>query len=77
MVGLESAIEETLRSPELVVESRIDATARLYYRLYIGTKVGDKHLCVVVKFAQDDAFVVTAYLTDQPKRGRVIWKAEP
>jgi predicted short-subunit dehydrogenase-like oxidoreductase (DUF2520 family) len=34
--------------------------ARLYYRLYLGTRVGDKHLCVVVKVAENDAFVPTA-----------------
>ena len=35
--------------------------------------VGGKWLCVVVKYAAEDAFVVTAYLTDQLKVGEVIW----
>jgi len=25
---------------------------------------GDKYLCIVVKFKQQDAFVITAYFTD-------------
>jgi hypothetical protein len=27
----------------------------------------------VVKYADADAFIVTAYLTDQPKRGEDLW----
>jgi hypothetical protein len=73
MVGREGAIEETLRSPERVVQSVFDPKARLYYRFYRVTEVGPKHLCVVVKISQDDAFVVTAYLTDSVKRGWSVW----
>jgi uncharacterized protein (DUF433 family) len=29
--------------------------------------------CVVVEYAEDDAFVVTAYLTDKPKAGEDLW----
>ena len=53
-----------LARPERVVQSASDAEARLYYRFYTGTIVGDKHLCVVVKVLEADAFVITAYLTD-------------
>ncbi|MBW4657763.1 MAG: hypothetical protein KME15_03750 [Drouetiella hepatica Uher 2000/2452] len=69
MVTLEAALEKTLQEPELVRRSRSDADAALYYRYYTGTAVGDKWLCVVVKFSSDDAFVLTAYLTDKPKQG--------
>lgn len=73
MMGLEPAIEETLLHPERVVESLSDPEARLYYRFYIGTRVGDKYLCVVVKVTADEAFVLTAYLTDRVKKGVQIW----
>jgi len=73
MRGLESAVTETLRNPTLVIESRTDPSAELNYRFYLGTRVGDKWLCVVVKYAADDAFVLTAYLTDKHKRGNQIW----
>lgn len=76
MVGMEHAIEQTLLAPALVVQSSADVDARLYYRYYLGTRVGDKHLCVVVKFGEGDAFVLTAYLTDRPKRGVIIWNEE-
>ena len=73
MRGMESALEETLRHPTLVFESEIDFAVRLNYRFYFGTRIGDKWLCVVVKYAQEDAFVLTAYLTDKPKKGKQVW----
>ncbi len=73
MVGLEGSIEETLVHPQKVIESFSDPQARLYYRFYVGTRVGDKHLCVVVKVVGGDAFVLTAYLTDKVKKGVQIW----
>jgi hypothetical protein len=76
MAGLEGAIEETLSRPAKVVESLSDRQARLYYRFYFGTCVGDKYLCVIVKVVGDDAFVLTAYLTDKVKRGAQIWPKE-
>lgn len=73
MHDLESALVETLRHPLLVIESLTDLSVRLNYRFYIGTRVGDKWLCVVVKYAPEDAFVLTAYLTDKPKKGTRRW----
>ena len=74
MAGMESALAETLRDPQLVIRSRTDETATLNYRYYLRTLVGDKWLCVVVKYGDADAFVLTAYLTDKPKRGEVLWR---
>jgi hypothetical protein len=76
MVGLATAMEETLLHPIRVVESFSDPQARLYYRYYVGTMVGDKFLCVVVKFGGSDAFVLTAYLTDKMKNGVQVWPSE-
>ncbi len=75
MASLEVGIAETLAHPERVAQSRSDEEARLYYRFYPETSVGGKFLCVVVKFREDDAFVLTAYLTDKIKRGEVLWNA--
>jgi hypothetical protein len=72
MAGLEPAIAQTLREPEIVRKSRSDVTVALYYRYYTNTLVGDKWLCVVVKLLLDDAFVLTAYLTDKPKQGESL-----
>ena len=73
MVGMEHAIEETVTEPQQVVQSFSDPQAHLYYRFYVGTLVGDKYLCVVVKVQDADAFVLTAYLTNTIKKGVQIW----
>jgi hypothetical protein len=73
MARMEAAIEETLRRPERIVQSMSDDAARLYYRFYVRTMVGGKFLCVVVKTVDEDAFLLTAYLTDRIKRGVVLW----
>ena len=75
MSDLEAAIAETVARPVCVVQSLSDPQARLYYRWYVGTRVGDKYLCVVVKVVGNDAFVLTAYLTDTIKKGQQIWPA--
>jgi hypothetical protein len=46
---------------------------QLFYEYYAKTRVGGKWLCAVVKYATDDGFVVTAYLTEQVKLGERIW----
>lgn len=76
MAGMERAIEEALVRPERVVESFSDPQARLYYRFYVGTRVGDKYLCVVIKVSHEDAFLLTAYLTDTIKKGVQLWPRE-
>ena len=73
MVGLEQAIADTLLAPTLVIQSLSDPLAVLHYRYYFGTQVGNKWLCVVVKYSTLDTFVLTAYLTDKPKKGTQLW----
>jgi hypothetical protein len=76
MVSMEGTIAETLEDPESVVRSVSDEQAHLYYRFYQDTAVGGKYVCVVVKVLEEDAFVITAYLTDRIKRGEILWSAE-
>jgi hypothetical protein len=76
MVGLESGIEETLRQPERVVRSLSDERAELFYRLFANTVLGQKWLCVVVKYPPQGAFVLTAYLTDRIKAGEQLWPSK-
>ena len=73
MRELAAEVERTLREPQLVRRSRSDAAVRLFYEFYARTIVGGKWLCVVVKYGENDAFVVTAYLTDKPKPGEDLW----
>ena len=73
MAGMTAEIESALRQPQLVRRSRSDDAVRLFYEFYAQTIVGGKWLCVVVKYPDNDAFVVTAYLTDKPKPGEDLW----
>lgn len=75
MVGMEWAVRETLEDPEEIRKSRRDPdTVKLYYRWFTNTRVGDKWLCVVVKFLENDAFILTAYETHYIKPGELIWR---
>ena len=66
-------IGETLANPDLVVKSRTDSEAELFYKHYSETPVSGKYLCVIVKVRGDDFFVLTAYFTDTIKRGETLW----
>lgn len=66
-------IERALTAPQTVRRSRSDDSVRLFYQFYAQTMVGGKWLCVIVKYLENDAFVVTAYLTDKPKIGDTLW----
>ena len=71
----DNKLAEALLEPDIVMQSRSDETIRLFHRFYNGTIVGNKYLCVVVKYPQkDSAFIITAYFTDKVKTGGVLWK---
>jgi hypothetical protein len=75
MIEMELQIADTLKNPQLVRKSRSDDSAELFYRLYTQLVIGDKWLCIVVKYLPDDAFIVTAYFTDKPKKGDDLWQS--
>ncbi|HBC42588.1 MAG TPA: hypothetical protein DCZ88_12015 [Pseudanabaena sp.] len=74
MVDMRSQLEIVLQTPEVVRQSSSDSKVYLYYRFYEQTIVGAKWLCVVIKDNSNDAFVITAYLTDKLKQGLEIWR---
>lgn len=76
MNNMTTAISNTLLNPEYVVQSLSDEEAHLYYRYYSKTMVEGKYLCVIVKMKESDAFVLTAYLTDKVKKGKILWKGK-
>jgi hypothetical protein len=73
MKGLESEIAPVLSHPQLVRRSRSEEAVQLFHDFYARTILGGKWLCVVVKYVKNDAFVVTAYLTDKPAAGENLW----
>jgi hypothetical protein len=69
------AIVGTLQDPDQVRRSRKDPAARLFVRWY--DLANGKHCLVVV--VEDSApvnrfWIVTAFLTDQPRRGNLEWQ---
>lgn len=68
---------ETLRTPQIIIATVADENVHAYHRLYAETPVTRKYLIVVVKFIEDDAFVLTAYFSNRLKRGRIVWQATP
>ncbi len=73
MKGLIIEIGLVLREPAFVRRSSSVPAMRVFYKFFERTIVGGKWLCVVVKYSDNDAFVVTAYLTDKPKPGEDLW----
>ena len=77
MQGQEGRSAETLGEPELVIQSRTDPDVRLYYRSCETSALGGgMYICAVVKWRQDDAFLITAYFCNRPKRGTVLWPSQ-
>ena len=64
---------EALQEPTEVRVSRSDDNVRLFYEFYARTQMGWEWLCIVVKHLPNDAFVITAYLTDTVKAGEIVW----
>ena len=69
-------VSETLSQPEIVVRSKTDSEAELFYRHYLTTPIGEKYMCVVLKVKVDDVFILTAYFTDAIKKGDVLWEKQ-
>lgn len=73
MAELSDGLADVIGAPERAVRSASDPMVELLYEFRRGTKVDDKWLCVVIKYLTNDAFVVTAYLTDKIKQGENLW----
>ena len=67
-------VKGTLLNPDIIVRSKTDPEAELFYRHYSKTPVTKKYLCVVVKSSIEDLFIITAYFTDSIKRGEILWE---
>ncbi len=56
---------DTIQQPDEITSDKQDTeTVTLNYKMFVGTEVGDKWICVVVKYLEGDAFVLTAYPTN-------------
>jgi len=74
MSGQINKIKETLLNPDMILRSRTDPNAELFYKNYDVTPVTKKYLCVIIKVFADDFFIITTYFTDTLKRGEILWE---
>ena len=74
MVDQRERILETIAEPDMIQEG--DFGEMLAVRFYPETPITRKYLMVAFReIGQEDGFVLTAYLTNQPSpRREVIWK---
>jgi hypothetical protein len=74
MDGQKDRILETISMPDSILSG--DFGELLAVRLYPKTPLTRKHLVVVYKeISKKDGFVLTAYFTTEPSKGRkMIWK---
>ena len=73
MRGQEARLIETLLMPNSIIASHHDAALLLCHKLYDQTPVTRKYLVVMVKYLEQDAFIVTAFFTDREKKGTLVW----
>lgn len=73
VLGIREVIEETLASPDIVVDYNF---ALHYYRLYLNTPFGDKYVHVVVVRDEGVSVIRTAYPCRRIVNGVVIWERE-
>lgn len=74
MEGQIERIKETLEHPESIVVTEADETVHVYQRFYDSTAVTSKYLLVAVKILDQDAFILTAFFSSRPKKGKTIWQ---
>jgi len=75
MAGNQDIIFETLESPDIIVEGRMEEFIALKY--YAKTSISEKHAVVIYKEQDNEGFVITTFMTSRPesimKKG-VVWK---
>lgn len=69
MKGRVNEVKEALSSPEQIRISKKDPQILLCYR-----KHNLYYTCVVVKVTNSKGFIVTAYMTDKIKEGKLKWQ---
>lgn len=67
--GKEIAVQDTLKDPELIRQSKQDKNVFLQYR-----KEDGHYICVVFRRLNGDGFIITAYKTSRIAVGKTIWQ---
>lgn len=67
MKDKEEIVKMVLQYPDEIRQSKTDREVFLYYKKY------DRLYCVVVKHAEMEGFLITAYPADKIKEGVIVW----
>lgn len=67
MIGKEDIVKFVLQTPDEIRQSKMDKDVFLYYKQF------DRLYCVVVKHADKEGFLITAYPVDKIKEGEIVW----
>jgi hypothetical protein len=69
MKGHEADVQEALKNPDQIRQSRRDPAVYLFYKL---ERVG-RWVCAVAKQLDGEGFLITTYPTDAIKEGEQVW----
>jgi hypothetical protein len=69
MAGRENDVQDTLRNPDEVRQSKSDPNVYLFYK---PERIG-RWVCAVTKRLDGDGYLITTYPTDAIKEGVRIW----
>jgi hypothetical protein len=67
-------MREALVDPDEIRESMHTPSIWMFYKLYPHSPVSEKYLLVIVKVSDGEGFIVTAFFTDELKKGGLLWK---
>jgi hypothetical protein len=70
MKGHENEVQETLRNPDEIRQSKSDSNVYLFYK---PERMG-RWICAVAKKLDGDGYLITTYPTDAIKEGAQIWQ---
>lgn len=74
MVEFIDDIEEVIKNPEIVIQSKSDINVEIYSYKKLTQLFGIKWLCVVVKITNVDGFIITAYISRNLINGEILWE---
>lgn len=69
-------IKEILLNPDEVRESVYDEKVWLYYKMNPKRSKTEKYILVGVKLLNSKGFILTSFLTNRIKEGKLIWKRD-
>ena len=62
-------LKKVLQNPDLIIQDNLDFNIIFYHKYYKEEK---QYIVLVVE--EEKEFIITAYITQKPKRGTVLWQ---